>query len=104
MRTVKKLACIVRAAWRDHFVEMLMQGAVATPCGGRVQADHMGERAFGKKADDTTCVPICRNHHGERTDYRGVFKNWTKVEMRQFCDWAINWTRCELEEMNHGRS
>jgi hypothetical protein len=30
---------------------------------GRVYAHHAGQRAFGRKADDTTCIPLCWRHH-----------------------------------------
>jgi len=103
MRKVRKLPCIVLLAWRENMVEMLIMGEKLASCEGRMQADHMGERALSRKAADVTCVGICKKHHGERTDYRGAFKGFTKVEMRRFCDWAIERTRRELEEMNRGK-
>jgi hypothetical protein len=97
MGKVRRLPCVVRVA---HEVGW---GALKeTPCGGRVQADHAGVRGLGQKSNDKTCVPGCQNHHGERTDYRGAFMGWTKVEMRAFCDWAITWTQQQVKEMERG--
>jgi hypothetical protein len=30
---------------------------------GRIEAHHAGQRAFGRKADDRTCIPLCWRHH-----------------------------------------
>ena len=30
---------------------------------GSIYAHHAGQRAFGRKADDRTCVPLCWRHH-----------------------------------------
>lgn len=30
---------------------------------GTVYAHHAGQRAFGRKADDRTCIPLCWRHH-----------------------------------------
>lgn len=70
-----------------------------TTCEGRVQADHAGSRGLGQKSADDTCIPLCRNHHGERTDYRGTFKNWNAAMMRSFNDWAIERTRRDVAEL-----
>lgn len=37
-------------------------------CDGPVEADHAGRRGLGQKADDRTCVPLCRGHHRWRHD------------------------------------
>lgn len=105
MRKVKRLPCIVRVYAQQVRLEALVRGVDApsvTTCSGPVQADHMGKRGLGQKADDKTCVGICQTHHGERTDYRGYFKNWTAVDMRSFCDWAIEWTQARVEETSRG--
>lgn len=107
MAKVRKLPCIVRT-WlailnggtepvtADTAREWILPPKI-TPCTGRVQADHLGERAYGTKAHDNTCAPMCRNHHAERTDYTGPFKGWTAEDMRAWCDWAIRRTRIEIE-------
>ena len=51
-------------------------------CGGRIEADHAGERPLGRKADDDTCIAICSQGHRERTDFSGPFKTWSRDEMR----------------------
>jgi hypothetical protein len=73
-------------------------------CQGRVQADHAGQRPFGQKSQDDTCIPLCEKHHTNRTDYRGYFKNWTGVQMREWNDRVIHVTQgryhhlCELRQ------
>jgi len=64
--------------------------ARAGACDGRVQADHAGARGLGVKAPDDTCIPLCMKHHGQRTDYRGFFKNWKGPQMRAWADLAIH--------------
>ena len=70
-----------------------------------VDADHQGEHPYGRKADDDTCVPMCRSCHGFRTDGKlpvvpfrfldgpGEWRNVGKAEMRQWCDEATAATR-----------
>lgn len=108
MRDVRKLSCIVRAfaeQWKrlDGRVlgYQLDETVEPTCCEGRVHADHAGVRPFGWKADDTTCIPVCQKHHGERTDYRGTFKDWDAAMMRAFNDWAIDATRLSIAELRH---
>ncbi len=59
-------------------------GELATPCYGAIEADHLGERAMGQKADDRTTAPLCAQHHLERTSFSGFFKNWTREGMREW--------------------
>lgn len=54
-------------------------------CYGRVQVDHAGDRAYGQKSADNETIPLCRSHHGERTDgNRGYFKGWNGERMREW--------------------
>lgn len=57
-----------------------------TTCYGPVEADHAGKRGVGQKADDRTCIPLCRKHHQERNDFHGAFKTWNHDQMRQWLD------------------
>lgn len=108
MSTVRRWPCIVRT-WQRLFgalssLEISLHFGCELPntvttCSGRVQADHMGDRPKGWKAADETCVGICKKHHDERTDYRGMFKNFDAVMMRTWCNWAIAVTQ---EELAHG--
>lgn len=66
-------------------------------CWGSIEADHAGPRPYGRKADDSTAIPLCTQHHRERTDYSGFFAGFTAVEMRVWCDRAIEETRATLE-------
>jgi hypothetical protein len=62
-----------------------------TPCHGQVQADHAGRRGWGQKADDQTCIPLCRRHHRERDHFHGTFKTWDHDRMRQWLDLMAAW-------------
>lgn len=53
-------------------------------CEGPIEADHAGERPRGRKASDDTTIPLCRLAHRERTDHTGVFRSWTRDEMRSW--------------------
>lgn len=97
MREVRVFANV--ALWsearRARLLEQYLNVAFST-CEGAVEADHAGERPFGRKADDDTAIPLCRKHHRERTDYTGAFRGYTAVSMRLWCDWAISLTRALL--------
>lgn len=55
-----------------------------TPCGGYTEADHLGARPVGRKAEDRTCAPLCRDHHRQRTDHSGAFRNLVQAELREW--------------------
>ena len=108
MKLVKRLPCVVRAflileepettetgLWRAWFAVR----SQATLCQGRVEADHAGERPFGQKAPDDTCISECTRHHRERTDYQWTFDGFDKNSMRAFCDWAIEHTRDQVSDL-----
>ena len=70
--------------------------ADVSPCSGVVEADHAGRRALGRKADDTTCIPACNLHHRQRTDHSGPFRPWTREQMREHLERAVEQTRAQL--------
>ena len=74
MMWVKSLPCLLRGF---------------SPCSGVVEADHAGDRAFGQKADDRTCIPLCTRHHRERHDSMGLFRGRTKEWKREWRHAAI---------------
>lgn len=84
MGWVKRLPCLL---------------AYYSPCEGAVEADHAGPRALGRKAHDSTCIPLCTKHHRERTDYHGLFWGWDGHRMREWCDRAIAATQDRLLSM-----
>lgn len=45
----------------------------------------LGDNAMGRKADDKTCVPLCRRHHAERHN-RGPLTFWgdTDIPLRLY--------------------
>ncbi len=107
MLRVLRLPCVVRAWMNSAFIvrlddELRVWPARETTCGGRVQADHAGARAFGRKSADEETIPICRKHHGERTDYRGTFDarlGFDAKKMRAFREAAVTWTLAELRNI-----
>lgn len=64
-----------------------------TICAGSVEADHQGAHGLGQKADDFTCVPMCQQHHRERTDHSGIFRPLTRDEVRAWRAVAIERTQ-----------
>lgn len=74
------------------FVHTMPCAARAVPghrCQGPIEADHMGERPAGRKANDDTCAALCSLGHRERTDFSGPFKSWTRAQMRAWLDEQI---------------
>lgn len=62
-------------------------------CAGPIEADHMGERPAGRKADDLTCAAMCRQGHRERTDFSGPFRSFDQAQMRAFLAESMRTTR-----------
>ena len=50
-------------------------------CEGPIEADHVGPRPLGRKADDTTCIALCLLAHRQRTDHAGPFRAFTRDDM-----------------------
>lgn len=82
MLWVKTLLCAVEEEWPLFPVR-------PTACDGVVEADHMGQRALSRKADDTTCVPMCTKHHRERSDHSGTFRAMTRDQLRAWRERAM---------------
>ncbi len=61
----------------------------ATPCQGRIEADHMGRRGIGQKCPDDETGPLCSRHHAERGSFAGMFRHWTQPKMRQWLEATI---------------
>lgn len=57
-----------------------------TGCEGEVQAHHAGRRGMSQKAEDRTCIPLCRRHHTEWHGASGPFKPWDREQRRA---WAL---------------
>ena len=55
-----------------------------SPCDGPIEADHAGRRGMRQKADDRTCIPLCRKHHHERGSFSGGFRDWDQSGMRHW--------------------
>ena len=91
MLFVKTLLCSVEEERPDADRE-------PTACYGPVEADHMGARGLGRKADDRTCAPLCRQHHRERGDHSGSFKHLTRDQVRAWRARAIARTQTMWNE------
>jgi len=66
----------------------LMLGVWGT-CEGAVEADHAGQRGVGRKAHDSTCIPLCRYHHGASRFPR----SWPQAQRRAWLHAAIVYTQ-----------
>lgn len=57
--------------------------------GDPIEAHHAGKRAAGRKADDDTCIPLCRAHH--RSWHAGglPWLDWHRVDRREWADARI---------------
>lgn len=76
-----------------------------SPCDGPIEADHAGKKSgMGRKADDATCIPLCRDHHGQRHAFNGPFKSWTAPTLRRWLDGHIAATRATLSAADTTRS
>jgi hypothetical protein len=82
MLAVKLLPCLMAGVWGR--------------CDGPVEADHAGgiagdRRGTGRKAPDSTCIPLCKLHHSSRFPHA-----WLKDKRRAWLDAAIEYTRAVL--------
>ncbi len=88
MLWVKTQPCVVTTM--GVFVTQASTSARASAlanCAGEVQADHAGPRAMGRKAHDSTCIPLCAAHHDQRTNGWGLFRDYT-LDMKRA--WKAN--------------
>ena len=82
------------------FVHTLPCVALNVPghrCAGPIEADHMGPRPLGRKADDRTAAPICQLGHIQRTDFSGPFRVFDQARMRRFLADSIASTQAAWE-------
>jgi hypothetical protein len=95
MLFVKRLACTVRDLSPISFITDPARAAAAkiTLCSGPVEADHMGARGIGQKAEDDTCAPVCQGHHSERHAHAGEFFQLNREELRAWRAEAIERAR-----------
>lgn len=91
MGFVKQQPCVVHVLPPPFYTSS--PRAKATPCSGEVEADHQGAHGLGQKAADDTCVPLCMQHHRERTDHSGTFRSFTRDEARSWRALAIAHTQ-----------
>ncbi len=69
-----------------------------SPCDGPVEADHAGRRGMRQKADDRTCIPLCRKHHRERGSFSGGFRDWDQNGMRLWLNAMVTRHQVRYEE------
>lgn len=82
MLFVKTMLCSVVEEWPDPHRQ-------PTRCWGPIEADHAGPRGLSQKCADEEVIPLCKGHHGERTDHNGSFKYTKKLEVREWRQRAI---------------
>lgn len=59
-------------------------------CGAHgVEAHHAGTRGLGQRAHDSTCVPLCRQHHAAWHDAGPPFRGMSKDERQGWNEAAI---------------
>lgn len=66
------------------------------PCEPRMGVDphHAGKkRGMGMKADDGTCIPLCRKHHRAWHDLALPFRSMTRDQRRSWSQYQIGWTQ-----------
>ncbi len=67
-------------------------------CFGPIEAHHAGPRAYGRRAHDNTCVPLCLLAHRNFHDACGLFRHLNKEQRRAWTAAAIALTRLRHEE------
>jgi hypothetical protein len=75
MLWVKRQPCLMRRVWGT--------------CTGPVEADHAGRRPVGRKAHDSTCIPLCLYHHGVSRFPRC----WEQAQRRAWLHAAVVYTQ-----------
>lgn len=79
----KRKRLLVYMAWVRTQPCRLRGVAGAGPCDGGVEADHAGQKpGMSRKAPDSTCIPMCRRHHLDRTNNDGFFRQMSDDERR----------------------
>lgn len=79
-----------------HDVHELRCSARALPgarCYGRIEADHVGPRPYGRLSHDTEVIALCKQCHADRTSAStcsgGPFAPMTPEQRRTWCDAMI---------------
>jgi hypothetical protein len=65
-------------------------------CMGRIEAHHAGDKGYGQKAHDETCVPLCLLHHRNWHDASGIFRDVPKEWRRRWIADQIAYTQRKL--------
>jgi hypothetical protein len=100
MLWVKQQPCITRTMGVELLRPLLSTDAYMDwkRCAGDIEADHAGPRALGRKAHDSTCIPICTKHHDMRTNGYGLFWGYTLAMKRAWKTAAIEHTQARARE------
>ena len=83
---VRLQPCRVRSMMETPFnAGFLSSMAPNARCWGPTDPEHQRQGVgMGQKASDRDAWPCCRTHHDQRHDLSGVFKGWTREQMRSF--------------------
>ena len=87
-----------RALYRSGPYLAFVRARACCSCGlpGPSDPHHAGERGVGQKADDYSCVPLCRRCHGQVTDHytlpdrdrAEVVLHFLRVQVALLSEWA----------------
>lgn len=80
------------------FVRTLPCCVDGSPHAGRIDPHHAGEHPAGRKADDDTAIPMCRQHHDQWdapmwSSSSNPFREWGHDQRRRWQDDQIAETR-----------
>ena len=74
------------------------------PCDGPVEADHAGGGSgMGRKADDSTCIPLCVRHHRAPGLEHLLFGNVPHGEVRRWKRWQAEQYRMRYDALEATR-
>lgn len=79
------------------FVRGLPCALMGDDCAGRTEAHHAGRRPFGRKADDTTAIPLCSHHHERLTNAGWSRESRRALEASAIAVTQSMWARMQLD-------
>lgn len=102
-RRIQSVSAISNPEEREAKLEDLLSDG-SWKCGGRMTADHVGSRPFGRKCNDIESICLCWNHHSARQEYRGLWRGFDGMKMRTWAAMAVAWTNERWLESGGGFS
>lgn len=97
----RTLAAALYVRWLHTQACVLAAPDWANDCAGPVQQAHArnlnGPTGLGLKEDDLSSIPLCRHHHEQFDQYRGVFAGWTRDQRRAWMVAQIAAAHCAFQ-------